>query len=356
MDAAGRYLQTQIDEGRMPGAVWAVAGPRGVVSRGALGLAALQPRSIEATPDTLYDLASLTKPLATAWALATLEQRGTISLDAPVSDWLPELSGSVLGGRSLLELATHRAGLPAWRPWYLDGGSLEDTLRRMAREAPGPPGHPEYSDAGYLCLGAAVERIAGCPLDVWFERHVAAPLGLGRIGFATRLDCSQAAPTECGNAFERRLAGDAGKAYAWRTRMIRGEVHDANAWALGGVAGHAGLFGALDDVLALGLAILRPHDGSLGKQARQRLLSEAVPGSGRSVGLVLARASDAARGVLDDDAPGHVGFTGVSMWLDPARDGAYVLLTNRVHPRVDPGDFQPVRLGFHRAARGLLDA
>ena len=353
MDPVARYLQSRIDEGRMPGAVGTVNGPSGVVSEWVLGYAALEPDPIEAHIDTLYDLASLTKPLCTGLALAMLEEQGRCSLDAPLLEWLPELDGSPYAEASLLDSAAHGARFPAWRPLYLSASDTAGFVAAIAAEPAGPAGETIYSDLGYICLGLAIERIAGRPLDIWFEEAVAEVLGLRRLGFGTRIDCSGAAPTERGNAYERSLAGDAGSGHRWRDSLIRGEVHDGNAHALGGVAGHSGLFGTLGDVVTLASELLRPQALRLESRARARLFEEALPGAGRTVGFVHAAASDAARGVFADDAPGHVGFAGPSLWLEPDRGRVYVLLTNRVHPVVDGLDFQPVRLGFHRAARDL---
>jgi CubicO group peptidase (beta-lactamase class C family) len=337
----------------MPGAVWAVSGPSGIISEWALGHAAFEPERVEAGTGTLYDLASLTKPLCTGLALVILEEQGRCSLDAPAVEWLPELEGSAYSDVSLLRFAAHTAGFPAWRPLYLTGSDGAAFLATIAAEPAGAPGKTVYSDLGYVCLGIAIERIVGRPLDVWFEESVATVLGLEHLGFATRVDCSAAAPTERGNVYERSLVGDAGARHAWRRSMIRGEVHDGNAYALGGVAGHSGLFGALGDVVTLASELIRPRALTLGARARERLLLEALPGSGRTVGFVQAVASAAARGVFADDAPGHVGFSGPSLWLEPDRGVVYVLLTNRVHPVVGGADFQAVRLGFHRTARAL---
>ena len=339
----------------MPGAVAAVSGPQGTVSEWVLGHSALEPERIEASIDTPYDLASLTKPLCAGLALAILEEQGRCSLNAPAVEWLPELEDSVYAGASLLRFAAHTAGLPAWRPLYLSGNDAAAFLADIAAQPAGPPGGTVYSDLGYLCLGLAIERIVGRSLDVWFEETVAAVLGLKHLGFATRVDCSAAAPTERGNAYERSKAGDPGAGHAWRRSMIQGEVHDGNAYALGGVAGHSGLFGTLGDVVTLASELIRPRALELGARARARLFTEALPGSGRTIGFVQASASDAARGVFAADAPGHVGFSGPSLWLEPDRGWVYALLTNRVHPVVDGLDFQPVRLGFHRSARALTE-
>ncbi len=175
-----------------------------------------------------------------------------------------------------------------------------------------------------------------------------------RTGFAVEPGAfGDAAPTERGNAYERGLAGPAGRAHGWRTGILRGQVHDANAHALGGAAGHAGLFGTAGEVARLGRELLRPERIPLGDRARGRLFDVVPKSLGRTVGMVAASGSMATRGLLPERAVGHTGFTGTSCWLDPDAGRLFVLLTNRVHPVVSDRDFQPVRRGFHRLAAAL---
>lgn len=356
-DPIERFLAARVSEGRMPGSAWWVEGARGVVSQGVMGLATRLPRAEPLTEGTPFDLASLTKPLATALLLVLLEQDRLVELKAPLGSLLPEFAGSSWASTPLLALATHTSGLPSWRPLYLGSRSLQGYLTTIAglpRAA--EPGRTLYSDLGYVALGAVLERAAGMPLDALFRRRIAAPLELLRTGFATTATAfPDAAATEQGNDYERRMAGQLGATHAWRTALLRGEVHDANAHGLGGVAGHAGLFGPLGEVARLAAELLRPARLGLGARARARLLDVAPASEGRTVGLVTARYSSAAAGVLPDASPGHTGFTGTSIWLDPAGGRLYVLLTHRVHPRVPERSFQPLRRGFHRLAAQATD-
>jgi CubicO group peptidase (beta-lactamase class C family) len=353
-DPVGSWLASRASAGVTPGGTWWIEGP-GVLSHGFAGHAALEPEREPAAETTPYDLASLTKPLCTALLAALLEQDGRLSLDAPVAELVDEFDGSPYASASLLDLGSHHAGLPAWRPLYLAAANLEGCLRTIASTPPIETGGASvYSDLGYIVLGAALQRVSGASLDRAFRERIAGPLGLSDLGFiagASRF--AAAAPTERANTFEREMAGVDGDGFPWRAGVIRGEVHDVNAHALGGVAGHAGLFGTAREVAAVAKEILHPKVLDLRARARERLLLPSRPGADRTFGLVLARGSEAARGVLPDDAPGHVGFTGTSLWLDPARDAIYVLLTNRVHPSVSPDPFQPERLAFHRLARTL---
>jgi CubicO group peptidase (beta-lactamase class C family) len=339
-------LQAAVRRGAMPAASWWIGGPGAITDAGAVGAA---------SPDTPFDLASLTKPLATALLAVLLEQEGLISLDQPLRDLLPEVAGSPVGERTLLELGSHRAGLPAWRPLSAAARTREGMTAAIAGLPLEPPGREVYSDLGYLLLGFTLERAGGRPLDRAFRERIAPAIAPARLGYAGPEDrFPDAAPTEEGNAYERQLAGEAGAGHAWRTRITAGEVHDGNAHALGGVAGHAGLFGTAAAVGELASEILRPRRLGLGDRARARLLIPVAADADRTFGLVLARGSNAARGVLPEGAPGHTGFTGTSLWLLPEREQALVLLTNRVHPGVREEDFQPVRADFHaRALRSL---
>jgi len=345
--ALGPFLGRCVEHGWMPGASYWVGRPGRGLAHGAVGCVAARGEPVtEATP---FDLASLTKPLATATLYLLLEQEGTIDGRACIETWLPEAAGTALGRMPLARLASHDSGLPAWAPLAARARDLAGYLAeivRLAATEPGPRGI--YSDLGYILLGAVLERAAGADLARLFERRVAQPLGLLRTGFGAK-GREDAAATEEGNDYERVMAGAAGAGYRWRARIPRGEVHDANAHGLGGTAGHAGLFGTAEEVARLCGEWLEPERLPLGVHARERLLRTASR-DGRTFGLVLAAYSRAARGVLADDAPGHTGFTGTSLWLDPRIGGIYVLLTNRVHPRVMPRDFQWLRRGFHRLA------
>jgi len=350
-----RLLAACVEDGFTAGAAWSVEGSAGILDRGAVGWAVREPWQVALDLDTPFDLASLTKPMCTALLLVLLEGDGTIDPRRSVADWLGELDRSWIGRASLLDLASHTARLPAWYPLYLrarDAGAYLESL--AALEPAVPPGRTLYSDLGYIALGMALERATGKSLDRLFAERVSVPLALSRLGFASggaRYD--DAAATEQGNAWERRMVGEAGAGHAFRQELLRGEVHDGNAHGLGGVAGHAGLFGTVAEVAALGREILDPRVLPLGPPARRRLLEPCSSCGGRTVGFVLASHAGAGRGVLPDRAPGHTGFTGTSLWLDPSRSAVYVLLANRVHPGVGPRDFRVVRRAFHRMGARL---
>jgi serine-type D-Ala-D-Ala carboxypeptidase len=353
-DPLATLVSGEIAAGSMPGASWWVGDAAGCVSRGAAGHAAVEPRAVPASEDTPFDLASLTKPLATALLAVGLEIDRRIDLDAPLGETFSALRGSPFSGATLRDAATHRAGLPAWRPLYLSGTTEDAYLDAIASSAPVAAGTTLYSDLGYLLLGFAVERFGGTTLDRLFEARIATPLALRGCGFAGRGRIfADAAATERGNAYERRLAGPSGDSYRFREDVIRGEVHDGNAWALGGVAGHAGLFGSAAAVAAIARAILAPERLGLPPDSLDAMFRSAEGAAGRTFGLLSASHADSVRGVLPDRAIGHFGFTGTSLWIDPAAGRVYVLLTNRVHPIVPSRELTATRRAFHAAAAAL---
>lgn len=356
-DAVRSFLERAVAEGRIPSAAWWVGEPGRAVSHGVVGFRCLEPEVERAVEETPYDLASLTKPLATALLAVLLEEEGSLDLEAPARTLLPELGGTAYGEVPLLDLASHRAGLPAWRPLYLEANDLEGYLEAIARERPSvPPGRTLYSDLGYILLGAAVERAGGARLDQLFGERIARPLGLLRTRFARAgRPVPEAAATERGNRYERAMAGPAGAEFPWRTEIIRGEAHDGNAWWLGGVAGHAGLFSTAREVAEIAQEILAPSRLPLGARARARLLEPAAGPGSRTCGLAPVREFVSLAGVLPDGAVGHMGFTGTSLWLWPEGRRLFVLLTNRVHPEAAGEAIHEIRREFHRLSWRALE-
>jgi CubicO group peptidase (beta-lactamase class C family) len=332
------------------------------VARGATGRAALVPRPLPARLGTVYDLASLTKPLCTASLAVLMARQGEVRLDEPAGERLEEMRGSPFAGASLAELLTHQAGLPAWEPLYLHGADPRSYLERMARLRKVRGHRFLYSDLGYIAAGVILERAAGQPLDRLFRRRVAAPLGALRLRFSPpRGWISGIAPTERGNEHERDLARHLSPRRArawrgWRQGVLRGVVHDQNAAALGGVAGHAGLFGEARAVGRLGAEFL--PGSRLFRRGELRLFAApAVREGGRGRTLGFEVGSAAAGESLSPRAFGHTGFTGTSLFVDPATEGVFVLLTNRVHPVCGENRMAAIRAAFHdRAARLLAGA
>ena len=359
--AIERFLADRIAAGFFPGASYLVAAGDRVLAEGALGRAVVEPREIAARPETLYDLASLSKPLSTGLLAVLLQRDGLLSLEDPLARQLPRWHTSdERDGVTLMDLLTHRSGLPDWRPLYLHAHDREgrvDWLRRVPL-AYAPRTDVIYSCLGYILAGFALEAAGGGTLEQLFEERIARPLGVSDLLYRpSESQRPRTAATEKGNRRERTLAGEQGAGYnGWRTGFIWGEVHDTNARTLGGVAGNAGLFGTARAVHALAASLLDTARGLLRPEERLLLRRSATPGLAeeRAVGFQVASTRGASAGsALPPMSFGHTGFTGTSLWIDPEAERTYILLTNRVHPRYRPLDMHSVRREFHAIAARL---
>lgn len=283
---------------------------------------------------TPFDLASLTKLFTTVAAMQQLE-RGTLGIDALVSAYVPEFTAAAEHGITVRQLLTHTSGLRPELPLY-DCPDDAARLAALRAEAPtGPPGDHRYSDLNMLLLQHVLERLTRRPLDELVREGITRPLGMTATAFGPRPD---AAATED----QRRPWAKADRG------MLRGEVHDENAWALGGVAGHAGLFSTARDLAVFCRALL--CGGSygtariLGPDFVELMLTP--PGLGFGLDQAWFMGELAGRG-----AAGHTGFTGTSLVIDPATDTFLILLANTVHPRRGPADSGPRARAATRLAR-----
>lgn len=291
----------------LSGAALGVVNAAGERTRLFLGSAQSVPEQVALQEDFYWDLASLTKPLFTARTVLRAAEEGKLDLDDPLQNFLPELAwmqDTPLKTRTLRQLLTHTAGLPAWLPVYTWGESA--TIRARLVQEPfelREPGEVVYSDLGYMLLGRVLESVYRRELREF-------PLDEG-LTFSP--PPQQTVATEnC----------------AWRGRVLRGETHDENAGAQGGLAGHAGLFGTLDGVLRQAEGLLR---GGWLSRAAQELAVKPVNAE-RTTAFVLAQPGWSGGSLCSPQAFGHTGFTGTGLWVDPVRGLGWVLLTNRVHP------------------------
>ncbi len=343
-------LQSAVDDGVFPGAQLAVRLRGELQCVAVAGRLSSEPPGLPVQPATIYDLASLTKPLATVTSVLLLIQRGKVELGDRVQEVLAELEGAPIGQATVRELLTHRSGLPGWRPLYewLDAKgiapehsegnqSVKQHVLKMIREEPLICAGREqrvYSDLGFMLLGFLVERLSGMALDLWCDEAIVRPLradplmfcpttGRAQLNVARPMvDVSRIAPTEQDE---------------WRNRLLCGEVHDENAAAMGGVAGHAGLFGTAESVLAVSGAWLRGYhgresilDGELVRQFTTRQESDAR--SSWALGWDTPSAPSSSGSHFSERSFGHLGYTGTSLWIDPLCELEVVLLSNRVHP------------------------
>ncbi|MBP1612311.1 MAG: putative Esterase, beta-lactamase family [Acidobacteria bacterium] len=366
------WARSHADRGDWPGCAFAV-GPPGVRPRwhGAAGRLALRPAEepLPGGSGALYDLASLTKPLVTAAVAARLADLGRIDLDAPLEALLPELSGYAGRTPSLASLLAHDAGLPAWAPLYraATDATPEGVIATIAGLAPAGragEGGPIYSDLGAIVAAIACERATGERLDALFARLVRAPLGVEpadcTFGPIRPAELARVAPTETGRRREAELAGPPGPredCVPGPAIPLRGVVHDGNAAFLGGVAGHAGLFGTAAAVFRLASACV----GALplfSASAVNRFLAPRVTNASDAytLGFQSAAAPKApSGGAFGPHAIGHVGFTGASVFVDPERPLVAVLLTNAVHPDWRDLPIRSWRIAFHDLAAGLAN-
>jgi CubicO group peptidase (beta-lactamase class C family) len=352
-----RFLEAEIRKGIFPGARYRVARGVEVLEDGWVGNSVVEPEQIPVTSETIYDLASLTKPLVTGSLAVLLERHGAIRLDVPLEEYLTEASGRWIGGATLLDLLAHRSGLAAWLPLYLKARNRSEYLREiLALPVDYRPGtRVTYSCLGYILVALAMERVCGLRLDELARREIFSPLHLESTCFNPDPSLRpRIAATERGNGREQEIAGEAGRGFhGWRKDVIWGECHDLNAFTLGGVSGNAGLFSVAGDLHAMALEFLggkaRLYDASCLAYFRTDLTARL--NENRSVGWQLARTPDCSAGpLLPPGAMGHTGFTGTSLWIDPQEGWILILLTNRVHPRYRPDDMNAVRRRFHRLA------
>jgi CubicO group peptidase (beta-lactamase class C family) len=321
------------------------------------GLPAPGPRPL--APGDLFDVASLTKVLCTTTLCAQAVAEGALELDAPLCRWLPGFAAAGKGEVTVRQLLAHSSGLPWWRPYHELAAAEPDPARRRALvverllaeplEAP-PATRCVYSDPGFMALGLGLEAALGAPLPALFEARVAAPLGLHDTLFVDALDPGSPSRAALRSFVPTRREGARG--------LRQGTVDDDNAWALGGAAGHAGLFSTALDVAAVGQAWLEavegrpspvPADVAAGFAAR-----DTAPGSSRALGWDTRSAEGSSLGDRLGRGPrgalGHLGFTGCSLWLDLDAGLVAVLLTNHVHPAgSDRARIHGLRRRFHDA-------
>jgi CubicO group peptidase (beta-lactamase class C family) len=311
------------------------------------GCAVLRPERIPMARETIFDLASLTKPLATATAVLLLAAEGAVELDDPVAKYLPAFAEREKDAVTVRHLLTHSSGLKPWRGFHdlllereRKSGEriigtpaardwvLDRILRSGLVHAPGSAA--VYGDLDFIVLGAVVEAAARQPLDRFCARRIFQPLGLEHTGFVLLGDGA-----EISEPARRRFA--ATESCPWRGRIVWGEVHDPNASVMGGVAGHAGLFAPAADVLRFAETLLDVWHGrsdALPRELLRRFFErqELPKGSDWALGWDTPTRGQSSSGKhFSERSVGHLGFTGTSLWIDLEQEAIVVMLTNRVH-------------------------
>jgi uncharacterized protein YbbC (DUF1343 family)/CubicO group peptidase (beta-lactamase class C family) len=331
-----------IDDHLLPGAVVVVGHDGKVVFRRAYGMRSLEPVREPMTLYTIFDMASLTKPLTTAAAVMQLYQRRKFALDDPVAKYLPAFAASGKQDITIRELLTHYSGLPPDLPLSEPWEGKGEAYRRAFAIAPaGPPGATfRYSDINYIVLGALVEKLSGLSLDAYTRRYIIEPMGLRHSRFLPPVSwIPHIAPTQ----YEHGASayGVPGLETGVRDVMLRGVVHDPTSRRMGGVAGHAGFFSTADDLAIYAQNLLdrlagRPSKFPLSRAVLRKMTAPEQPEGGtalRGFGWDIDSPYSSNRGtILPVGSFGHTGFTGTSMWIDPASDTYVIILANSVHP------------------------
>jgi CubicO group peptidase (beta-lactamase class C family) len=338
-----------IENGTAPGAVVVVARRGKIVLERAFGRTTYEKDAGKVTPDTLYDIASVTKVVITTTLAMILYERGLLDLDSPVVRYVPEFRGEGKDEVLVKDLLAHSGGLLWWTDLYqtFEGKTPEESRRGYLSTIYAMPldyaprSKTVYSDLGILLLGEVLERVTGKGLEDLANEEVLGPLGMSDTRYRPPASLrSRIAPTEVD---------------PWRGRLVHGEVHDENAFGLGGVAPHAGLFSTARDLAAFaqmmlnggafgGHRLLKPETIALFTRRADR-----VPGSSRALGWDTPSPPSSAGALFSASSYGHTGFTGTSLWIDPERELFAILLTNRVHPTRENPKITELRPAFHDA-------
>lgn len=347
--AVENAFREAVAQGIFPGGVAVLAKGGEIVFEGAFGFRSLVPEKSPMQIDTIFDLASLTKPLATTLAVMILVREKKIRVDDRVTRFFPNFGVFGKTHVSFRHLLAHCSGLPAWKPYYEEvikaeregrinfiasRGAKDYIFERIHREMPvSPPGlQALYSDLGFILLGEVVEEVSGMTLDRFCQDRVFKPFGLRSTSFIdlTQLKARRLYPVKEMIAPTEHCP--------WRKRILCGEVQDDNAYAMGGVAGHAGLFSSARDVhllLCRLRKIYRGEDSFLPQPLMREFLTrdQTVKDSTFALGWDTPSLQNSSSGSLfSPHSVGHLGFTGTSIWWDLEKDCHVVILTNRVHP------------------------
>ena len=340
LGAAHAVLEQAIADQAFPGAAYGVLHD-GEVTLGSVGTFTYEEQSLRVAPGTVYDLASVSKVVATTAAAMLLYQRGKLDLDARVGDLLP---GFVIGMRrgsgrervTIRMLLAHCSGLPGYAPLFERHRTPEGLLRAcLTLDLTAAPGErEEYSDIGFILLGKVLEVVSGTRLDLFCGREIFTPLDMASTGYCPPVSRRvEIPPTEEKDGLGRRC--------------VQGMVHDENCFVLGGVAGHAGLFSNAEDVLRFARELL--GGGLFAKETVGIFAQRQSEGGSRALGWDTPSGASSSGTLFGERSIGHLGYTGTSLWIDLQRGLAVVLLTNRTWPTRENKAIQAVRPAFHNA-------
>jgi len=349
LDSVRLLMQTAVRDSVFPGAVLLVARNGLIVMDEAFGKMGYNEFNRPLPLDAIFDMASVTKCVATTTACMLLYERGLLDLEAPVQKYLPEFIGAEKEKVTIRHLLTHSSGLMAYRRYFLEFHAPGEMIKIILNEPlENPVGAKTiYSDLGIILMGKIVEKLSGQPLDVFCREQIFQPLKMRETFYNPPAQfLSRIPPTELDS---------------WRGRIVHGQVHDENAFALGGVSGHAGLFSTARDLATFlfmlqnggayeGGRLLKPETIAL-FTSRQNV----VAGGSRALGWDTADGKNSAGHLMSARAFGHTGFTGTSVWTDPEKNMFVILLSNRVHPTRNNQKLLPFRAKLHDAVMKAVE-
>jgi serine-type D-Ala-D-Ala carboxypeptidase len=336
-------LRSGIDQHAFPGAAVAIAYQEKLIAHKGLGHFTYDAESPAVTAETIYDLASVTKVIATTTACMILHERGLFKLDQPLVDLLPGFAAQQDVARrqiTLRMLLSHSSGLPAYIKLFQTAHNKDELIQQALRVplAANPGSHAEYSDIGFILLGKALEKLSGEPLGQFCQREIFAKLNLCHTFFNPPAELKLAIPpTEDDRTFCHRL--------------IQGEVNDENASVMGGVAGHAGCFATSLDVSVFAQCMLREGSPLVKKETLEIFTRRhgLPPGTSRALGWDTPSQPSQSGKYFSSRSYGHLGYTGTSLWIDPDRQLSVTLLTNRTWPDRGSQSIKQIRPAFHDA-------
>jgi serine-type D-Ala-D-Ala carboxypeptidase len=352
--AAYQVLDEAIRSRAFPGCAFGVLAGDQTLLEDALGHLTYERQALPVTPGTVFDLASLTKVVSTTALAMLLYQHGRLDLDLRLGAILPEFvsrrpANDAARNITIRHLLAHNSGLPGYVEFFRTARTAEALLEAcLALELEALPGtRAEYSDPGFILLGRALEAVQGEDLAVWSARAIFRPLKMSATGF-------------CPSPAERPLIPPTEQDSTLRRQRIQGQVQDENAWVLGGVAGHAGLFSSVGDLLGFSRAILGSSaEGSIVKLFHPRIVEmfaerQGPPASSRALGWDTPSPPSSTGRFFSAHSIGHLGYSGCSLWMDLETQIAVVLLTNRTWPNRKSQLIRQVRPAFHDAIREAL--
>ncbi len=382
-DPISKFLSERIAAGDFPSAVYLVAEKGEIVLHEALGHAVVEPELIKARKDTIYDLASLTKVLVTGLLTAYLIEDGRLTADDRIATFFYQFDEAIQDRITVSQLATHTSRFKSWIPLYLESANLIRVVDTIAKQ-PLLEARSEvvYSDLNFIILGQIIQKIESSRIDLAISEMFEDKLGLRNTIFNPlvepdlhRISQANIAASEKGNGFERQTCVELGYladstpeknpvaiapgSDSFRSDVIWGKVHDGNAYFMGGVAGHAGLFSNAEEVFKIAQQFLPNYTELLKPETCELFRTNFTPGMNehRSFAFQLASTPDSTAGTkMSPESFGHLGFTGTSLWIDPVKERVFILLTNRTHNHALPFvNINSVRRKFHDLAIDFLD-